>query len=59
MGQSIQRMDQVKFFKGCLPQDLLSPLLNTLSQMFLSLPEFTYKVHRVSVKNLRRCRLGN
>ena len=24
-----------KFFKGCLPQDLLSPLLNTLSQMTL------------------------
>ena len=25
-----------KLFKGCLPQNLLSPLLNTLSQMFLS-----------------------
>ena len=24
-----------KFFKGCLPQILLGPLLNTLSQMFL------------------------
>ena len=24
-----------KFFKGCLPQVLLDPLLNTLSQMFL------------------------
>ena len=24
-----------KFFKGCLPQNLLSPLLNTLSHMFL------------------------
>ena len=24
-----------KFFKGCLPQNLLSPLLNTLSQIHL------------------------
>ena len=28
-------MDQVKFFKGCLPQILLSPFLNTLTQMSL------------------------
>ena len=27
------RMDQVKFFKGCLPQILLGPFLNTLSHM--------------------------
>ena len=27
-------MDQVKFFKGCLPQILLDPYLNTLSQIF-------------------------
>ena len=27
------RMDQVKFFKGCLPQILLCPILNTLSHM--------------------------
>ena len=26
-------MDQVKFFKGCLPQVLLGPFLNTLSHM--------------------------
>ena len=26
-----------KFFKGCLSQNLLSPLLNTLSQMILNL----------------------
>ena len=25
----------LKFFKGCLPQNLLSPLLNVLSQMVL------------------------
>ena len=24
----------LKFFKGCLPQNLLSPLLNTLSNMY-------------------------
>ena len=27
------RIDQVKFFKGCLPQILLGSLLNTLSQI--------------------------
>ena len=27
------RMDQVKFFKSCLPQILLGPFLNTLSQI--------------------------
>ena len=27
-------MDQVKFFKGCLPQTLLGPFLNTLSDIF-------------------------
>ena len=26
-------MDQVKFFKGCLPQTLLGPFLHTLSHM--------------------------
>ena len=29
-----QKMDQAKFFKGCLPQVLLGPFLNTLLQMF-------------------------
>ena len=27
------RIDQVNFFKGCLPQILLGPFLNTLSHM--------------------------
>ena len=26
-------MDQVKFLKGCLPQILLGPFLNTLTQV--------------------------
>ena len=30
-------MDQVKLFKGCLPQILIGPFLNTLSQMILTL----------------------
>ena len=30
------RMDEVKFFKGCLPQLLLGPFLNTLSHIPLS-----------------------
>ena len=29
-----------KFFKGCLPQNLLSPLLNTLSHIFLFYVEY-------------------
>ena len=29
------RKDQVKFFKGCLPQILLGPFLNTLHQICL------------------------
>ena len=34
-------MNQVKFFKGCLPQILLGPFLNTLSQV--SMMEFFAK----------------
>ena len=33
-GTKYSRMDQVKFFKGCLPQVLLGPFLNTLSHIF-------------------------
>ena len=33
-GSKHQRIDQVKFFKGCLPQNLLGPFLNTLSHLF-------------------------
>ena len=32
-GAKSSRMDQVKFFKGCLPQISLGPFLNTLSHM--------------------------
>ena len=33
----------LKFFKGCLPQNLLSPLLNTLSQIILILePKYSW-----------------
>ena len=31
------KMDQVKFFKSCLPESLLGPFLNTLSHMPLKL----------------------
>ena len=34
-GSRHSRIDQVKLFKGCLPQILLDPFLNTLSRMFL------------------------
>ena len=36
------RIDQVKFFKGCLPQILLGPFLNTLSHL-------TFVVHFYSL----------
>ena len=32
-GTKYSRMDQVKLFKGCLPQISLDPFLNTLSHM--------------------------
>ena len=33
-GIKYSRMDHVNFFKGCLPQILLDPFLNTLSQIY-------------------------
>ena len=33
MGEGIEGVNQVKFFKGCLPQILLGPFLNTLTHM--------------------------
>ena len=33
-GTKYSRIDQVKFFKGCLPQFVLEPFLNTLSHVF-------------------------
>ena len=30
-GSRYSRMDRVKFFKGCLPQILVGPFLNTLT----------------------------
>ena len=32
-----------KFFKGCLPQNFLSPLLNTLFQMLMAIIKNTAK----------------
>ena len=39
-GSRYLRMDQVTFFKGCLPQILLGPFLNTLAHMSISLTEY-------------------
>ena len=33
------------FFKGCLPQNLLSPLLNTFSHLFLVFTHLTFNEH--------------
>ena len=33
-GAKYSRMDQVKFKKGCLPQVLLGPFLNTLTHLY-------------------------
>ena len=35
------RMDQVKFFKGCLPQILFSPFLNTFVYISLLIPPWS------------------
>ena len=38
------KMDQVEFFKGCLPQILLGPFLNTLTPIKVSrLSEYMYQ----------------
>ena len=34
-GTKYSRMDQVNFFKGCLPQILLGSILDTLSHLIL------------------------
>ena len=36
-GTRFSRMDQVKFFKGCLAQILLGPFLNTMSHIQLKI----------------------
>ena len=43
-GTKYSKMDQVKFFKGCLPQILLVPFLDTLSQ-FLHTNFSLYRWH--------------
>ena len=35
-GPKYSRMEQLKFFKGCLPQIWLGPFLNTLTQIYLN-----------------------
>ena len=45
-----------KFFKGCLPHNLLSPLLNTLSQMISSVKinKFSFSEYPVIVRCERK-----
>ena len=47
-GTKYSRMDQVKFFKGCPPQILIGPFLNTLSHLshLLVLLVAPYKKYR-------------
>ena len=50
------RMDQVrpyllKFFKGCLPQILLGPFLNTLSQIYYSYSNKDYLKHSLWIQS--------
>ena len=39
MGQSIQEWTWSNFFKGCLPQILLGPFLNTLNHIISDMME--------------------
>ena len=49
-------MDQVKFYKGCLPQILLGPFLNTLNhlqnQQRLVVPGVLKRQCNIPIKNL-------
>ena len=44
-------MYHFKFFKGCLPQILLDPILNTLSQMLVQLLTFKEISEQLTFKN--------
>ena len=48
----LRRPYPFKFFKGCLPQILLSPFFNTLSQIFLEivLPIESTQAHQTNVE---------
>ena len=46
------RVDQVKFFKGCLPQIFLDPLLNTLTHIRIS-QLIGYTSHLVGFNGLK------
>ena len=48
------RMDQVKFFKGSLPQILLGQFLNTLTQMVCAWKWFSMRTGRFSIELLSR-----
>ena len=56
-GSRYSRMAQVQFFKGCLPQILLGPFLNTLthlcvSQLSSKRGHHKYYYEQLSVKNI-------
>ena len=35
--KNLKFLKKIKFFKGCLPEILLGPILNTLSEMILEI----------------------
>ena len=41
-----------KFFEGCLPQNLLSPFLNTFSQFYDMVLDTTLKILTLSLSNI-------
>ena len=51
---SVHRPYHFKFHKGCLPQILLGPFLNTLFQMFLDLLKFLGKLEISSEAGWKR-----
>ena len=51
VGSRYSRRDLVKSFKGCLPQILLYPFLNTLSQLFLSGTENNILLERLRTQS--------
>ena len=52
-GTNYSRVDQVKFFKGCLPQISLGPFLNILSQIrYLHAQQYICSQSRKSIRVL-------
>ena len=58
-GSRYPRIDQVKYFRGSLPQVLLGSFLNTLIQMIFLLISHLYRLETIEVRVLNLEELKN